>query len=65
MGFLSENQAERMRFVDLWAKYVLEHSDKDWSRQQNMIIDSCLRTANMTKKQYLRMKGEKPQRAWK
>jgi hypothetical protein len=57
MGFISENQAERMKFVDYWSKYVLEHDDKDWSRQQNIIINSCLRGAHMTKKQYLKMKG--------
>jgi len=56
MSFLSENQTERMKFIDLWSKYVLEHNDKDWSRQQNIIINSSLKTAHMTKKQYLQMK---------
>ena len=59
MKFTSENQKERMKFVDLWSKYVLEHDDKDWSRQQNVIINSCLRNNKMTKEQYLAMKGEK------
>jgi hypothetical protein len=36
--------------------------DKDWSRQQNVIINSCLRTASMTKEDYLYMKGEKKQK---
>jgi hypothetical protein len=58
MGFISENQADRMRFVDLWSRYVLEHSDKNWSRQQNIIINSSLKTAHMTKRQYLKMKGK-------
>lgn len=57
MGFIEENQKERLKFVDMWAKYVLTHSDKKWSRQQNIIINSCLRTAKMTKKEYLRMKA--------
>jgi hypothetical protein len=55
--FLKENQKERFRFIDQWAEYVRTHSDQDWSRQQNVIINSCLRTASMTKEQYLAMKN--------
>jgi len=54
--FRRKNQEERFRFIDLWSKYVLEHDDKNWSKQQNIIINSCLRSANMTKEQYLFMK---------
>jgi hypothetical protein len=56
MTFTDENQKERMNFVDLWSKYVLEHTDKEWSRQQNIIINSCLKTSSITKKTYLKMK---------
>ena len=55
--FLKENQKERFRFINQWADYVRTHSDKDWSAQQNIIINSCLRTASMTKEQYLAMKN--------
>lgn len=55
--FLKENQKERFRFIDQWAEYVRTHSDQDWSRQQNVIINSCLRTASMTKEQYFAMKN--------
>jgi hypothetical protein len=55
--FTKENQKERFRFIDQWAEYVRTHSDKDWSRQQNVIINSCIRTASMTKEQYLAMKN--------
>ena len=58
MTFSEENNKERLKMVDLWSKYVLEHSDKEWSRQQNIIINSALRSASMTKEQYLKMKGE-------
>jgi len=54
--FLKENQKERYRFIDQWPDNVRTHSDQDWSRQQNVIINSCLRTASMTKEQYLAMK---------
>lgn len=53
-----ENLKERLEFVGMWAKYVLEHDDREWSRQQNVIINSCLRTSSMTKEEYLKMKGE-------
>ena len=56
MTFIKENQKERNRFIDQWAEYVRTHDDKDWSRQQNVIINSCLRTASMTKEEYLAMK---------
>ena len=58
MGFIEENLKERLKFVDLWSKYVLEHDDRDWSRQQNVIINSGLRSSAMTREQYLKMKGE-------
>jgi hypothetical protein len=35
-----QNQKERMEFVRLWAKYVREHSDREWSEQQKTLIDS-------------------------
>jgi len=56
MGFKEDNFKERLKFVDLWSKYVVEHEDKDWSRQQNVIINSCIRTANITKEEYLKIK---------
>jgi hypothetical protein len=35
-----KNRRERMEFVRFWAKYVREHSDKEWSEQQKVLIDS-------------------------
>ena len=61
-SFLKENQKERFRFVDQWADYVRSHQDKEWSRQQNLIINSCLQTASLTKEQFLVMKQEKKER---
>ena len=59
MSFTNKNQNERMRFVDKWAEYVKTHSDKDWSQQQNVVINSSLKSASMTKEQFFKMKGEK------
>ncbi len=57
MSFISENNGERMKFVKLWADYVKTHDDLDWSKQQNVIINSSIKSANYTKEQYLKMKG--------
>ncbi len=56
MDFTERNDKERMKFVDFWSKYVREHDDADWSRQQNVIINSCLRTARISREDYLKMK---------
>jgi len=48
-----------MRFIDRWAEYVKNHSDKEWSKQQNKIINSNLKSASMTKEQFFKMKKEK------
>ncbi len=34
------NREDRRNFVIYWANYVRTHSDKEWSRQQNIVIDS-------------------------
>ena len=58
MGFIEENEKERKSFVHKWAEYVRNHDDKDWSKQQNVIINSALKSANMTREQFFKMKGE-------
>mgnify|MGYP001608159987 CR=1 FL=1 len=55
------NDEDRMWFVEYWANYVRTHSDKEWSRQQNILINSLMQNAKnskLTKEQYLRIKGE-------
>ena len=58
MSFTSKNHEKRIHFVDKWAEYVKTHSDKNWSKQQNVIINSSLKHASMTKEQFFKMKGE-------
>lgn len=56
-----DNKEERMNFVEYWANYVRTHPDKEWSRQQNIIINSQLQNAKnlkLTPKEYLKIKGE-------
>ena len=38
--FKEQNAAERLKFIDFWANYIKTHSDKEWSRQQNLLINS-------------------------
>ncbi|MBS3125687.1 hypothetical protein J4211_05575 [Candidatus Woesearchaeota archaeon] len=49
--------AEREQFVKKWAEYVKTHSDKEWSRQQNVVIGGQF-PSSLTKEQYLKMKAE-------
>ena len=38
-----DNAEDRINFVKYWANYVKTHSDKDWSRQQNIVINGQIR----------------------
>ncbi|MFH1182463.1 MAG: hypothetical protein V1702_05885 [Candidatus Woesearchaeota archaeon] len=56
-----DNKEERMNFVKYWAEYVRTHPDEEWSRQQNILINSAMQSAKsvkLTPKQYLKIKGE-------
>ena len=56
-----KNKQERIKFVKLWADYVRTHPDKEWSKQQNVLINSLFQNAQnfkLTKKDYLEIKGE-------
>ncbi|HRZ85887.1 MAG TPA: hypothetical protein P5277_03840 [Candidatus Paceibacterota bacterium] len=34
------NKEDRLNFVDFWAEYVRTHTDEEWSKQQNILINS-------------------------
>ncbi len=38
--FKKRNFEERLWFIDFWANYIKEHSDEEWSKQQNVLINS-------------------------
>ncbi|MDD5192294.1 MAG: hypothetical protein PHH54_01025 [Candidatus Nanoarchaeia archaeon] len=44
--FKAQNARERLKFIDFWAEYIKTHSDEDWSKQQNMLIDSQIESAD-------------------
>ena len=58
MNFKKKNQKERLEFVDFWSRYIKDHPDREWSKQQNVIINSCLRSSKISKEDYLKMKQE-------
>ncbi len=54
-----DNREERMNFVRYWAEYVRTHPDEDWSRQQNILINSQMQAARavrLSAKDYLAIK---------
>ena len=53
------NKEERMNFVEYWAEFIRNNSDKVWSKQQKVLIDSQIKNAQsfkMSRKDYLEMK---------
>ena len=56
-----DNKEDRLNFVEYWAEYVRTHSDKEWSKQQNVLINSMMKNAKnskLTPKEYLKIKRE-------
>ena len=47
---------ERLGFVRFWAKYIREHTNGNWSRQQNLLINSVMRSADQDVELYLKIK---------
>ncbi len=39
---VEQNKKDRLWFVDFWANYVKTHPDEEWSRQQNVLINSII-----------------------
>ncbi len=35
---------DRNGFIDYWVEYMKSHSDQEWSKQQNVLINSVLKT---------------------
>jgi hypothetical protein len=38
--FKIKNAKDRLKFVDFWVDYIKTHPDKEWSQQQNVVIDA-------------------------
>lgn len=51
------NQKQRAWFIDYWVNYIKTHPDKDWSRQQNLLINSVLKSVTQSsREEYLQFK---------
>ncbi len=40
---IKENFKEILKFIKYWVDYIKSHSDKEWSKQQNLLIDSQIK----------------------
>lgn len=50
------NQKQREEFIDLWVNYIKTHSDQEWSKQQNVLINSMLKGAKQfSRKEYIEL----------
>jgi len=48
---------DREGFVDYWVEYMQSHSDQEWSKQQNILINSVLKTCTqLSPKEYMKSK---------
>jgi len=47
---------ERLRFVKRWADYVKCTPNEKWSEQQNILINSVMKSASQDVKLYLKVK---------
>jgi len=57
--FRATNQKQRDEFIDFWVDYVKTHSDEEWSRQQNMLINSGLKSARLSREEILKFRMTK------
>ena len=54
---------QREEFIDFWVDYMKSHSDREWSRQQNVLINSVLKTAHQpTREELKEMASASPSR---
>jgi len=49
--FKATNQKQRDEFIDFWVNYIKTHPDEEWSRQQNVLINSGLKIAKLSEKE--------------
>lgn len=42
------NEEDRANFIKCWVEYMKSVSDEEWSKQQNIVIDSQIKNAGKT-----------------
>jgi hypothetical protein len=61
VDFKETNQKQREEFIDYRVAFMKSNSDEEWSRQQNVLINSLMQSAKhypFSPKEYLKMKEE-------
>jgi hypothetical protein len=56
MASFRRDIGERLRFVRLWAEYIKKTPNKKWSQQQNMLINSVMKSSDQDVRLYLKVK---------
>ena len=56
MGCSKRDTEERLRFVRFWADYIKHTPNDVWSKQQNVLINSVMKSASQDVKLYLKVK---------
>lgn len=50
---------DRNGFIDYWVRYMKTHTDQEWSSQQNMMINSVLKTCHQpSREEYMKLKSD-------
>jgi hypothetical protein len=57
MGLSKTDKQERLNFVRFWANYVKTHNNKVWSKQQNVLINSVMKSVDKDPKNYMKLKA--------
>lgn len=58
------NRQSRREFIKRWAEYVKTHPDREWSRQQNKLINSMLESArdSIDQEEYIERKRQETEK---
>lgn len=56
MGYSNRDTGERLAFLRSWANYIKRHENKVWSKQQNNLINSILKSADKSPELYSNVK---------
>ena len=55
----SKKILDREGFIDYWVDYMKSHTDEEWSRQQNVLNNSVLKTCQQpSREEYMKRKNE-------
>lgn len=55
----SKNILDRKGFIAYWVEYMRKHTDQQWSSQQNVLINSVLKTCHQpSREEYMMRKKE-------